>query len=395
MLVQIFNSTIVSGPETLVIPALPLVQSSGQPVTVVLLCESRRETESRRVIDYAKSFGLNVRDIWIRSRVDRQAIQRLSNLLEELKATLVHSHDVKASTYTLSASRLSEKKGTKTWKTLSTHHGVRGRSGLKVKAYEWFYTRFVLPGFDRVLAVCTSDRELLVGRGLRDNQVIAHLNGVDRTLVPVSERSAKSKTIRAAWKLSEKGIGPDTVLVGFVGRLSPEKRLNRILEIVSLIENAAKEGKKLPDWRLVVFGSGALANELHQQSRDLGLDHRVTWMGYRSGLGDELCGFDIVISMSDAEGLPINLIEAGWGATPVFATRVDGNLDLMPHSDLGILVPVEDPNSKIANQLADLINDRARREKMGPAFQTQVANLFSGKRWVTDLLAIYRGLENP
>ncbi|MBL7716935.1 MAG: glycosyltransferase family 4 protein [Bdellovibrionales bacterium] len=390
MLVQVFNSTIVSGPETLVVPALPLVRDQGVAVTVVLLCESRREAESRKVVDWVKSFGLPVREIWIRSRIDRKAVQEFSNLLEELHATIVHSHDVKASTYTLSATRISEKRGARNWKILSTHHGVRGRSGFKVKAYEWFYSRFILPSFDRVLAVCTSDRKLLVDRGLKDDQVIAHLNGVDRTLVPIAERPERSRQIRSQWKLSEKGITPDTVLVGFVGRLSPEKRLNRILEVVSLIE---KSGKNLPNWRLVVFGSGALESELHQQCRDLGLDHRVNWMGYRTGLGNELCGFDIVISMSDAEGLPINLIEAGWGATPVFATQVDGNLDLMPNSDLGVLVPVESPNQRFADELTELIANRAGREKMGPAFQAHVARSFSGKRWVTDLISIYRGLE--
>jgi glycosyltransferase involved in cell wall biosynthesis len=247
-----------------------------------------------------------------------------------------------------------------------------------------------LPKYDRVLAVCTSDRKLLVNRGLSPKKVLVHLNGVDRPSVPAETRLAEQARIRKSWKLAEHGVGDDTLLIGFVGRLSPEKRLNRILQICSHLE---REHRTLPDWRLVVFGTGALDQELKSMTQSLGLEQRILWMGYRSGVGDELAGFDIVISMSDAEGLPINLIEAGWGGTPVFATRVDGNLDLMPEEELGYLVDVSEADDRIASRLAELMANRSKREKMGKAFQKRVSERFSGQRWLRDLKAIYQDLE--
>ncbi len=386
MLVHVFNSTVVSGPETLVIPSLP---SLGTPVIVVFLCERRREADCLRAVEYAKSFGIKTQEVWVQSRYDKNAIRELSQVFENLNPSLIHSHDVKASTYTMKASQISEKSGRRTWKLISTHHGVRGRSGIKIKAYEWFYTHSVLPKFDRVLAVCTSDQKLLVNRGLKSNRVIAHLNGADRTPVAPKQLQGIRSKIRNSWGLTDLGINDDTLLIGFVGRLSPEKRMNRILKICSLIEQKYQD---LPQWKLVVFGSGALDSELKQIAHSFKLTDRVLWMGYRAGLGNELAGFDIVISMSDAEGLPVNLVEAGWGGVPVFATQVDGNLDLMPTPDLGVLVNVHESDEKIANQLVDLLKNQTRRESIGRAFQKRVMLEFSGQRWRENLLQIYKNV---
>ena len=380
MVVHVFHSTIVSGPETLVVPALPRL---GVPVTVVQLCESRVGVErAKKVTEYPRSFGLEVREVWVHSRYDRAAIRRLSEVLIELQPTVVHAHDVKASAYVLAASRLAARAGKKSWSLLSTHHGVRGRSGFVNKAYEWFYTRCILPGFDRVLAVCTSDRALLVNRGLDPARVVIHLNGVDRTEIPQASREAESTRIRKSWKLADHGVSDQTILIGFLGRLAPEKRLDRILTLCSLLKSNHPD---LPDWKLTVFGTGPLDEELKEMTRSLGLEKQILWMGYRGGVGNELAGFDIVISMSKAEGLPVNLIEAGWGGTPVFATRVDGNLDLVPSDEFGVLVDPAQSDIETASRLAELLKSPSKRASIGQSFQKRVREQFSGARWMKDL----------
>jgi len=387
MLVHIFNSSIVSGPETLVLPALPRL---NRPLCVIFLCELRKAVESERTVSYAQSFGLTVHRVWVKSRYDRRAIHELAELLKSVGATIVHAHDVKASTYTLAASRHAVTKGHGFWKLISTHHGVRGRSGLKVKAYEWYYSRFVLPHFDRVLAVCNSDRKLLLAKGLKSERVVAHLNGVDRREVPPQSRSAEHARIQELWGVTRCVDAQNPLVLGFLGRLSPEKRLDRILALAAYLKN---EHPHLPPWALLLFGSGPLAEELQIMTRSLGLEKQVFWMGYRAEVRDELAGFDILISMSDAEGLPINLIEAGWGGTPVFATQVDGNLDLIPSEDFGTLVDVNLSDRQIADRLAAMIQDTRGREEKGKAFQQRVKTTFSGERWTQDLESIYRGLQ--
>jgi glycosyltransferase involved in cell wall biosynthesis len=67
----------------------------------------------------------------------------------------------------------------------------------------------------------------------------------------------------------------------------------------------------------------------------------------------------------------------------------------MPTDDLGVLVNVSDTDEQIADRLAELIADGARREKMGQAFQKRVADHFSGQRWIDDLKTIYQSLKKP
>jgi len=370
-IVHVFNSSIVSGPETLVLPALPEL---GHPVSVIFLTESRRKSESQGPIEYAKRLGLDVHIVKVRGRIDALAVLALKRLLNRLDPAIVHAHDVKASTYVALAG------GSRV--LFSTHHGVRGRSGWKPKFYEGFYTRIVLRRFDRVLSVCTTDRALLIARGLNGKKVSVHLNGVDRPKITAAERGKVAARLRVEWGLSTLGVSESTTLLGVVGRLAPEKRIDRILRTVARLAPAS-------DWALVVFGRGPEEARLKIIAAELGLGKRVHWMGYRNDVGSELAGLDILLSFSDAEGLPINLVEAGWALTPVMATAVDGNLDLIPTADEGILFPVRDNESAIAERLARLIADKTAQRQIGERFQDRVERQFSGKCWLKTLRAFY------
>src|SRR5262249_23725343 len=125
-------------------------------------------------------------------------------------------------------------------------------------------------------------------------------------------------------------------------------------------------------WQLALFGTGPLERDLQALGKNLALEGRLRWMGYRSGVGNELAGLDILLSISPAEGLPINLIEAGWAGTPVFATAVDGNLDLIPSRAEGHLFAVNRPPLEIASELRELIKDDSTRQTMGRRFQERV-----------------------
>lgn len=385
-IVHVFNSTLVSGPETLALPALAKL---GSQAVVIFLTENRKPSESEKPVAYAKGLGIVTRTIQVRSRIDRAAIRALASLLQELDPGVAHAHDVKASTYLERAARLLP---ARCFALYSTHHGVRGRRGIKDKLYERFYSAFVLPKFDRVLTVCTSDRTLLLKRGLDPERVRVHLNGVDRRRISPAQRAHESQEIRSRWRLFERGIPADSTVLGIVGRLASEKRIDRSLKMAA----ALMKLKGLGRWDLVIFGTGPLEQSLRALAVELGIESRVHWLGYRQGLGDEFAGFDILLSLSDAEGLPINLIESGWAGTPVFATAVDGNLDLMDgkSSRFGMLVdPLSnDPEEGaiLAKKIATWIIGAQERAQVGRDFQERVETHFSGERWLRDLVAFYQ-----
>ena len=380
MIVHVFNSTLVSGPETLVLPALSQIKGR---VAVIFLSETRKLNEAQKPIQYARSLGLSTVSVPVGGRYDRQAISNLREVLIQLKPEITHAHDVKASTYLL---RSAESIQDRTFQLISTHHGVHARSGLKNKLYEMVYTRFILPHYDQVFCVCSSDRKVLIQRGLNPDRVHTHLNGVNRRWVDRSERLEVRNQIHTDWNLRSLGISSQAILFGVVGRLAPEKRHDRLL-------NALAELKRLDsslDWHLLCYGAGPLEASLKRLTQKLDLGGHVHWMGYRKEIGNEMAGFDLLFSLSDAEGLPINLLEAGWAGTPVVATHVDGNRDLFARSKTGILIHRHQSAEAIAREIQRLVSHSKERTELGFRFQKHVMSQFSEAVWLERLKELYR-----
>lgn len=385
MIAHIFNSSLVSGPERLVLPAL---KELGDGVVAVFLTESRRLPQATQPLQFAESLGIKTKRIDVKSRFDLRSIFELVKYLRQQQVLIAHGHDVKASSYLLAARWLG---GLRQVKLVSTHHGVRARYSFKLRFYEKFYVGCVLPWFDAVLAVCSSDRKLLLARGLKPRQVRVHLNGITAEPVTAKYKEELRQSIHQSWGLVGRGIATAAVIVGFSGRLEREKRIDRLLRVVALIETDKLVDPAGP-WQLLIFGSGSLEKELRALSEQLGLGNRIDWMGYRPNLASEMAGFDLLIMMSDAEGLPICALEAGWAGVPVVAPAIDGLLDLFNGAEESALFGVDSTDQKIAKIIADFINDGEKRLRSGMALQQRVRQHFSQERWLAELRDLYREL---
>jgi glycosyltransferase involved in cell wall biosynthesis len=199
--------------------------------------------------------------------------------------------------------------------------------------------------------------------------------------VAPEDRPRASAAIRAAWPV----LPEDAAVLGVVARLSPEKGHGRVLEVCA----ALRQRYPTLRWHLICFGAGPLADSLARRTVALHLDDRVTWAGNRPGVGDELAGLDVLLSMSIAEGLPLNVIEAGWAATPVVATAVGGTTDLIGDPPAGVLVPPWEATEAIADRIAALLYDPSLASAMGKALQARVVSRFSGGVWRERLLELY------
>ena len=384
MIVHVFNSSVVSGPERLVLPALAAARGR---FLVVNLLESRLAAlrAADPLAEYCASLGLGYAAGPVSGRWDRAAIARLRARLAAEKPELVHAHAVKASIYAAQAARGLDAAPP----LVSTHHGVRGLPDLKTRAYELAYRRLFLRRFDRVLCVSTEDFETVRRSGVGADKVRLHRNGADVPRVEPERRAAESARVRAQW-LPGEPARDRLFLLGSVGRLSAEKDQDRLLRVLGALE----ESGGAPDWRCLMFGLGERETDLKETARRLGLERRVAWMGYRGSVGLELAGLDLLLSFSKAEGLPINLIEAGWAGTPVLATFVGGVKDLLPDADFGTAVAPGEPAAQTARRLAELMSDggRARLAGQGRRLQERVAAEFSRESWTARLREIYAEL---
>ena len=363
MIAEIFNSSLISGPETLVLPNLKLINT---PFCIIWLKEERLDHEkNHKVLTYFKKFA-EVYTISVRSRRDKYAAKELRKKLTELKVTLAHAHDVKAS-YILHLSGQS-----KDYKCISTHHGVHARSLVIVYLYEQFYSRFILPKMDKTLVVCSTDKPILVSRGVPAEKIIVHLNGVDRQKIEWSQRSTFQEKIRESWNFKAR---PGEKIYGIVARLAKEKDHQLALKIFAATKDLS--------YKVLCFGSGPESDNLKRMTVEMGLEEKVFWMGYRETMGEELVGFDALLSFSRAEGLPISLIEAGWASTPIFARVVDGIADLLPSNDYGTCFHKDAKLSEIEKEFRAFYLESGEKQARSLLGRIQVE--FSGRSWANQM----------
>jgi glycosyltransferase involved in cell wall biosynthesis len=382
MIIHLFNSSSVSGPEQLVLPALAATPES---FIVVNLLETRNNQHpgSSPLEEFCRSLGLRFEPIVVQGRWDRAAVAALRSLLERLSPDLVHAHDVKASFYLLEARRGGRLSG---FPILSTHHGIHGRPDWKTRGYEWLYRKLFLKSFDRTLCVSNADYKDMLKSGISRDRVRLHINGVNGRRIDEAQRPAEAAKIRAQWLPQKIGAGR-LFLFGVVGRLSAEKDHARLLRILDGLNRLPG----CPEWKCLVFGTGPLEKSLREQARRLGLEKRVLWMGFRPNVGNELAGLDLLLSFSKAEGLPINLVEAGWAGTPVLCTRVGGVTDLIPDESYGNSVPSDEPTAVSARRMLALLSEegRGKLKRQAQRFQERVTSEFTREKWLERLREIY------
>lgn len=146
-----------------------------------------------------------------------------------------------------------------------------------------------------------------------------------------------------------------------IGRLVPQKRFDRFLRIVALINN------QLParPFKALIAGEGPLRRELELLARKFGLAPGLV----------EFCGnvmdvqllyrrTHLLLVTSDHEGTPNVVMEAMASGLPVVATGVGDIADLVQHGTSGFVADPADEEG-IARALANLLKNDGTREAMG------------------------------
>jgi glycosyltransferase involved in cell wall biosynthesis len=156
-----------------------------------------------------------------------------------------------------------------------------------------------------------------------------------------------------------------------------------------LIEAAANLIKKFPQICLLFIGDGELREELEIQTKSLGLDEHIRFLGLRSDVPLLLKASDYFVLPSLWEGLPVALIEAMASGLPVIATQVSGTKEVMLHNQTGLLVPPGEVEPLRKAMLYFLLHPDQARE-IGSAARRRVIENFSGEQQANAYLSIYQ-----
>ena len=198
----------------------------------------------------------------------------------------------------------------------------------------WAWTRHLHSRADRTLAPSTSAMENLTAH--RIPRVHKWARGVDITgFAP----SARDDALRQAWSPHGKPI------VGFVGRLAPEKHIERLASL-----NARG------DLQLVVVGDGVDRGKLET------LLPSAVFTGalYGAELATAYASMDVFVHPGEHETFCQAVQEAMASGLPVIAPNAGGPRDLVSPYRTGLLLDVDEFEARLAESVDHLIAERQR-----------------------------------
>ncbi len=217
-----------------------------------------------------------------------------------------------------------------------------GRAG---EAFAWRWLRGIHNGAARTLAPSTVTATSLLGHGI--GNVLLWGRGVDTRRFDPAKRSQELRTALLA---------QDRLLVGYVGRLATEKRVEMLAGITALA-----------GVRLVIVGAGPAEAMLRQHMPD------AIFLGERRGeaLAAIYASLDVFVHSGPYETFGQTMQEAAASGLPVIAPAAGGPLDLVDDGVTGYLVPPSDPDAFTA-AVARLAADPAARAAFGAAGRRKV-----------------------
>lgn len=133
------------------------------------------------------------------------------------------------------------------------------------------------------------------------------------------------------------GLASEDFIYGNIGRLVPNK------DQATLIQAFATIAPKFPNAKLVIIGTGKLADELKALINRLNLGNRVILAGFIPDAARFMSAFDVYVSSSKQEAFGRVILEAMAAKLPIIATAVHGVPEVLGNT--GILTPPGDIDS--------------------------------------------------
>ena len=202
----------------------------------------------------------------------------------------------------------------------------------------------VLRGADRVIVLSEEQRQFLQARcGVEPSRIEIITNGVSANLLAAGSESTPSP--------------PDDgrrLRLLFVGRLSPQKNLDLMLDALELVERPVT---------LRLVGEGPERSRLEERVARSGLDVEFAGAQDQSAVIESLRWADLFALTSEREGMPVALLEAMALGVPIVATAAPGVREAV--GDAAWLT--ESTPGAFAAGIELLAGDSALRERLAKA----------------------------
>jgi glycosyltransferase involved in cell wall biosynthesis len=337
-------------------------QASGLDVSVAAVVNG--DGDSHPFVTECRGAGIDVHPVTVAGRDYRGERRAVATLCQRLTPHVVHTHGYRPDVIDAGVAR---RLGIP---SVTTFHGFTGgewRNRLYERAQRWSARRF-----DAVVAVSQPIAEQLMTSGVRH----------DRLWVVANAHQPRSALLDREAARQALGLSATAFIVGWVGRISPEKGPDVLLDALGCLDDRSISAS--------FIGEGPLRQALEAQASERGLASRANWHGLVPDAARYLRAFDAFILSSRTEGTPIALFEAMHAGTPIVATRVGGVPAVLRPAD-AILVPAEDPHA-IAAAISRLRAEPSEARARAASARARLDRDYRTGPWLARYETIYRGI---
>lgn len=207
--------------------------------------------------------------------------------------------------------------------------------------------------------------------GFRNDQVVVIPNAIDVDAIKKAPRADRAQL----------GIGDDTMLVAWAGRMDPVKNLAALVQVIDEVSRQRRVAA-------VLLGDGSERRRIEALVEQNGLRHVIRFMGWTQDVVGWLKAADALLFPSLTEGSSNVVLEAIACGCPVVAADLPSCRELITSPELGRLCAPRRPGA-FASCLVDLPVRRAESPKAEGDAKRRVLNCHSMDRIVRDWAALY------
>jgi len=346
-----------------------LAQASPCGIKPLIIAMTRHPEKVNPLVLEGRRLGLQVETLHERFPYDPRVFPGLVKLIKEHNIEILDAQTYKPLALALFARSMLQKRVP----LVSWVHGFT-QENLKIRMFNRM-ERYLHRFSDRVVCVSKPFAEVMAENGVERTKIEIVGNAVG-----AAEFSGDSRPGELREQL---GLEPESVIVGAIGRLSPEKGHTFLIKAWRQIH------QKVPCARLVIVGDGPCMKLLQQEVNDLSLQDSVIFTGFRPDGRRFFSIFDVMVLPSLAEGLPYVLLEAMIQGVPVIASSVGEVPEVLENGGVGCLVKERD-SVALAKSVVNLLNNADARHDMVVKARASVLARYSHESRLQSIARVYK-----